>query len=92
MKSDVLDSFPIVKACIGYKVNGEVINHVPYDITGVEPIYKDFPGWQTDITKIRREEELPTKFMNYLKVIEEFLGVPVKIISVGPDREQTIVR
>ena len=92
MKSDVLDSFPIVKACIGYKVNGEVINHVPYDITGVEPIYKDFPGWQTDITKIRREEELPTKFMNYLKFIEEFLGVPVKIISVGPDREQTIVR
>lgn len=92
MKSDVLDSFPIVKACVGYKVNGEIIDHVPYDISGVQPVYKDFPGWQTDITKVRREEELPKKFINYIKFIEEFLGVPVKIISVGPDREQTIVR
>ena len=93
MKGDVLDTFSTVKACVAYKMpDGEVIDHIPYDISNVEPVYKEFPGWETDITNITREEELPTKFMEYLKFVEEFLGVPVKIISVGPDRHQTIIR
>ena len=92
MKSDVLDSFPTIKACVAYQLGDEVIKHIPYDISNVKPIYQEFEGWQTDLTKCRKENELPTKFVEYIRFIEDYLGVPVKIISVGPDREQTIIR
>ena len=92
MKSDVLDTFTTIKACVAYKIGDEVIKHVPYDITNVKPVYQDFPGWNTDLTACRNESELPAKFLDYIHFIEEYLGVPVKIISVGPDREQTIIR
>ena len=92
MKSDVLDEFPTIKACIAYKKNGETITHFPYEIDDVEPVYTELPGWQCDMTKLTKEEELPEAFMNYIKFLEKELGVPVKYVSIGPDREQTITR
>ena len=93
MKSDVLDDFDTIKACVAYKVNGEEIDHFPFDISeGVEPVYVEMPGWKTPMSKMQSEDEFPEEFNNYLTFLEEELGVPVKIVSVGPDREQTIVR
>lgn len=93
MKSDVLDSFETIKACVAYRVNGEEVTTFPYEINeGIEPIYVELGGWNTDMTKMQSEDEFPEEFNNYLTFLEEELGVPVKIVSVGPDREQTIVR
>ena len=92
MKSDVLDEFETIKACIAYKKNGETITHFPYEIDDVEPIYTELPGWKCDMTKLTKEEELPEAFVNYIKFLEKELGVPVKYVSIGPDREQTITR
>ena len=92
MKSDVLDTFPTIKACIAYKKNGETLTHMPYDIEGVEPVYTELKGWMTDLTQLKTEEELPQAFKDYIKFIEEQLGVPVKYVSIGPDRDQTIER
>ena len=93
MKSDVLDGFDTIKACVAYRVNGEEIDYFPFDIAeGVEPIYVELPGWKADMTQMTSEDEFPEEFNAYLTFLEEQLGVPVKIVSVGPDREQTIVR
>ena len=93
MKSDVLDTFDTIKACVAYKVNGEEIDYFPYDITeGVEPVYAELPGWKTDMTKMQSEDEFPEEFNAYLTFLEEQLGVQIKIVSVGPDRAQTIER
>lgn len=93
MKSDVLDSFATVKACVAYKVDGKLTRDFPYSIDeGVEPVYEELPGWNVDMTSIKSEEEFPQAFSDYIKFIEKELGVPVTILSVGPDREQTIVR
>ena len=93
MKSDVLDDFDTIKACVAYKVNGEQIDHFPFDISeGIEPVYVEMPGWKTQMNKMQSENEFPEEFNNYLSFLEEELGVPVIIVSVGPDREQTIVR
>ena len=92
MKSDVLDTFPTIKACIAYKKNGKQITHLPYDISDVEPVYTELKGWQCDLTKITNEEDLPQAFLDYVKFLEDELEVPVKFISIGPDREQTIER
>ena len=93
MKSDVLDTFATIIACVAYKVNGEEIDYFPYDITeGVEPVYAELPGWQTDMTKMQSEDEFPEEFNAYLTFLEEQLGVEIKIVSVGPDRAQTIER
>lgn len=93
MKADVLDSFDEIKVATSYKVNGVETEHVPYDtFATIEPLYKSFKGWNKDLTAIRKEEELPFEFMNYVRFIEKELQVPIKIISLGPDREQTIVR
>ena len=93
MKSDVLDDFDTIKACVAYKVNGEEIDYFPYDITdGVEPVYAELPGWKTDMTKMTSEDEFPEEFNAYISFLEDQLETPIKIISVGPDREQTIER
>ena len=93
MKSDVMDTFDTVKVATGYKLNGRDCNEVPFDtFAEIEPVYKEFKGWKRDLTKIRDESELPFEFMNYVRFIEKETGVPVKIISVGPDRDQTIIR
>lgn len=93
MKSDVLDSFDTVKACVAYNINGKETEEFPFDIRErVEPVYVEMPGWKTDMTKMTGEDEFPEEFNAYLSFIEEELGVPIKIVSVGPDREQTIIR
>ena len=93
MKSDVLDSFDTIKACVAYKINGEETDEFPFDICdGVEPVYVEIPGWKTDMTQMTSEDEFPEEFNDYVSFLEEELGVPVKIVSVGPDREQTIIR
>ena len=92
MKSDVLDTFPTIKACVAYRKNGETLTHFPYDIEGVEPVYTELKGWQTDLTQLKNEEELPQEFKEYIAFLEKELGVPVKYVSIGPDRDQTITR
>ncbi len=93
MKSDVLDSFDTIKACVAYKVNGEETENFPFDISeGVEPVYVELPGWKTDMTKMQSEDEFPEEFNAYISFLEDQLGVPIKFVSIGPDREQTIER
>jgi len=93
MKSDVMDAFDTIKVCMAYSINGEETEQFPFDITeGVEPIYAELPGWNTDMTHMRSEDEFPEEFNNYLSFLEEELGVRITIVSVGPDREQTIKR
>lgn len=93
MKSDVLDTFQTIKACTAYKVNGTLTRDFPYSIEdGVEPVYEEIKGWNTDMTKIKNEDEFPAEFNAYVAFLEKELNVPITILSVGPDREQTIVR
>jgi len=93
MKADVLDGFSTIKAAVQYKVDGKLTDKVPYDVYAkVEPVYKEFKGWSKPVTGCRKESELPQEFKDYVKFIEEFTGVPVKVISLGPDRDQTIIR
>lgn len=92
MKSDVLDSFAEIKVCTGYRHNGEVTKDFPYELTDdYEPVYTVLPGWKCDSTKLRRTEDFPEELRNYIAFIEQELGVPIVLISVGPDREQTIL-
>ncbi len=93
MKADVMNTFDTIKVAVAYKINGETVHEFPYEIgAGVEPVYKEFKGWKCDINNIRSYEEFPDELKNYIEFIEQECGVPVKIISVGPDREATIVR
>lgn len=93
MKSDVLDDFDMIKACVGYRLkDGSETQELPYEIDDVTPIYKEFEGWHTDMTRFTDEAQFPTAYNKYVKFLEEFLETPIKIISIGPDRAQTIVR
>ena len=93
MKSDVMDDFDVVKVATAYKVGGEIVDHLPYELNDeIEPVYTEFKGWKTKISGVRRYEDFPAEFKTYVEFIEHETGVPVKIISVGPDREETIVR
>ena len=93
MKSDCLDSFETIKVCTSYKVDGEETTQVPCDTYAeIEPVYTEFKGWNTDLTGCRKEEDLPVEFKDYISFMENYLGVPIKIISLGPDREATIMR
>ena len=93
MKSDVMNDFDTIKVATAYRVDGELVDYFPYEVTGnVEPVYTEFPGWKSDICKVRRYEDFPAEFKTYVEFIEKETGVPVKIISVGPDRDETIVR
>lgn len=93
MKSDVLDSFATVKACTKYLIDGKEVTDFPFSIEGnLTPVYTELPGWKTDMTKFKSEEEFPAEFNNYVSFLEKELNVPITIVSVGPDREQTIIR
>lgn len=93
MKSDVLDSFETIKACVAYKIDGKKVDYLPYSLEGnIEPVYKEIPGWKTDLTTIKAEADFPKEFKNYIDFLEKELGARIKIVSVGPDREQTIIR
>lgn len=93
MKSDVLDTFETIKACVSYRVNGVETRELPYSLEdGIEPVYVEMPGWKQDLTNIKSEEEFPQAFNDYIAFLERELEVPIAIVSVGPDREQTIER
>ena len=93
MKSDVLDDFDTIKACVAYNINGVETSDFPFSIDNdVTPIYREFPGWKCDMTKMKSADEFPAQFNDYIAFLEKELGVPVTIVSVGPDREQTILR
>ncbi len=91
MKSDVLDLFDQIKVCVGYEIDGEVAETVPSDIAlPVKPIYVDLPGWNSPLADCTTSSAFPKEFRDYLRFITEETGIPVTIVSVGPDREQTI--
>ena len=94
MKGDVLSGFDKIMVCTGYKYKGEIITHFPYNIEpeNLEPIYIGFDGWSEDITKVKDFDSLPDELKEYIEFIEKELETPVKIVSVGPDRTQTILR
>ena len=92
-KTDILDSLPELNVCTGYNVNGEEKNYVPFQMTQVkiDPVFKSFAGWETDITAMSKYDELPENMKNYIDYINKFLKVPVKYISNGPGRDQIIL-
>lgn len=93
MKADVLDGFDTIKVAVAYEVDGKKTEEIPYDVFAeVKPVYKEFKGWKCDLTKIKWEKDMPSEFTDYIKYIEDYLKVPIKIISLGPDRDQTIIR
>lgn len=93
MKSDVLDGFDTIKACVAYKRDGQVITDFPYNIeNGIEPVYTELKGWKKDMSHMTSENEFPQEFKDYVSFLEKELETPIRIISIGPDREQTIIR
>jgi len=94
MKADVLDTFGTIQVCTHYEINGERVDYLPYDITDldVKPVYKEVKGWNTDLTGLRDLKDAPQEFLDYIAYLEQELNVPITIVSVGPDREQTIIR
>ena len=94
MKGDVLSGFNTLKVCTSYNYKGDVINHFPYNIDpdNVEPIYTEFKGWNEDLTKMSEAAQLPKELNTYIEFLEKELEIPITIVSVGPDRKQTIFR
>lgn len=92
MKGDVLDEFETIKVCTAYKKGDEVVTEMPYDTEGYEAVYEELPGWQTPLTEIREEKDFPPAFSAYIAYLEKQLAVRISIVSVGPDREATIIR
>jgi adenylosuccinate synthase len=93
MKGDVLSGFKNIKVCVSYNTPEGKIDYFPYDISsGIEPIYEKLPGWKEDLTKMTFADEFPSNFQHYIDYLEKSLETPIKIVSVGPDRKQTIFR
>ena len=92
-KADVLDTFETIKIATAYRINGEITTKFPFDIDiDIEPVYQEFKGWNSTISGLKSEKEFPKELNDYIKFIEQETGVPIAIVSVGPDREATIVR
>ena len=94
MKADVLSGLDSLEVCTSYRYRGEEVDHLPYrlDAQLLEPVYQSLPGWSEDLTGVRQTTDLPDTLTSYVRFIEEFTGVPVVLVSVGPDREQTLWR
>ena len=94
MKADVLSGIGNLKICTAYRYKDEVIEHLPYKLQEdlIEPIFTEVPGWDEDLTKMTSEDKFPESFKSYIAFIEKEVGVPISLISVGPDRAQTIMR
>jgi len=93
MKGDVLSGFKNIKVCVSYNTPEGKMDYFPYDISsGIEPIYEELPGWIEDLTKMTFADEFPSNFQHYIDYLEKALETPIKIVSVGPDRKQTIFR
>jgi adenylosuccinate synthase len=90
---DGLDSLPVIKVCVSYRVGSQRVDFIPNDIevlANCEPVYVEFPGWQTPTTRVRKWKDLPTRARTYLKALAELTGARLAIASVGPARDQTI--
>ena len=93
MKSDCLDTFETIKVCTSYIIDGKETDQFPFDTEAeITPVYTEFKGWNQDLTGCRTEDELPETFKEYIRFMENYLKVPIRIISLGPDREATIER
>lgn len=92
MKGDVLDGFKTIKVCTAYTKDGETVTEMPYDTEGWQPVYEELPGWHTPLTELRAEADFPQAFKDYIAYIEKATATPITIVSVGPDREATIIR
>ena len=94
MKGDVLSGFKRIKICTAYQINGVEIDYLPYNIStdNLKPIFKEIPGWDEDLTTITKFSNLPKNFVKYISFLENALEVPIEIVSVGPDRKQTIFK
>ena len=94
MKADVLSGLDSLEVCTSYRYRGEEVDHLPYrlDAQLLEPVYQSLPGWSEDLTGVRKTTDLPDTLTSYVRFIEDFTGVPVVLVSVGPDREQTLWR
>lgn len=91
MKADVLDDFDTIKVCTGYKINGKITDEFPYELNDdVEPVYEELAGWRTGLTNVNDKANFPEELNRYIQFIESKTGVPISIVSVGPDRSQTI--
>ena len=92
MKADVLSIFDTIKVCTHYKINGEIVDYLPFDIDGVEitPVYKELTGWNCDLTGLHSYDESPQALKEYVTYLEKELEVPITVVSVGPDRKQTL--
>jgi adenylosuccinate synthase len=91
-KSDVMSGFDKVKVCSSYIVGGKECSEIPFENILIEPQYNELPGWKEDISKIRDFDKLPENLKQYIKFVEDQTGVPVRMVSVGPDRNETIIR
>lgn len=92
MKSDVLDGFDTIRVCTAYEKDGVQTTDMPYDTEGWKAVYKDMPGWKTDLTQMTSEQQFPQQLRDYISYIEKETATPITIVSVGPDRAQTIMR
>lgn len=92
-KADILQHFDTFKVATAYKIGNEIVDYLPYDITiPLEPIYKEFKSWKTDISKLKSNDEFPQELKEYIEFIEKETGVPITIVSVGPNRNETVLR
>lgn len=94
MKGDVLSGFETLKVCTAYNYKGDIIHHFPYNIDSenLSPIYTDFKGWNEDLTGMTDASDMPQALLEYIEFLEKELEIPITIVSVGPDRKQTIIR
>jgi adenylosuccinate synthase len=93
-KLDVLDAFDTVKICTGYTYDGKILDELPAKLDVLakcRPVYEEMPGWQTDLSKARSFADLPEKAQSYVRRLEELIGCPIVLISVGARRDQTIM-
>jgi adenylosuccinate synthase len=92
MKADVLGPFETIKVCTHYLIDGEKVEHFPYDVTDVEitPVYEELNAWNCDLTELASYEESPKALKDYVEYLEQKLEVPITVVSVGPDRKQTL--
>jgi adenylosuccinate synthase len=94
MKADILSIFDSIKICTHYEIDGQKITEFPYDVHDVPlvPIYIEMAGWKEDLTKLRKYQDAPQELKNYVLYLEKELNVPITLVSVGPDREQTLLK
>jgi len=93
MKADVLDEFETIKICTAYRIDGKETDEFPYELDEhVEPVFTELPGWHTEISHFTQEGEFPEELSSYISFIEEQVGVPIRIVSVGPNRSATVIR